>query len=111
MIEGAGGLLVPINAKETIMDLIKKEDKVILVSRHYLGSINHTLLSVEALKAHGKSVFGIIFIGDEHPSTENIIVKMTGITVLGRISIEPYIDRNVISEYADIFRPVLEKEL
>lgn len=111
VIEGAGGLLVPINAKETIMDLIKKEDKVILVSRHYLGSINHTLLSVEALKAHGKSVFGIIFIGDEHPSTESIIVKMTGITVLGRISIEPYIDRNVISEYAEIFRPVLEKEL
>ncbi|KAA3621635.1 MAG: dethiobiotin synthase [Flavobacterium sp.] len=111
VIEGAGGLLVPINTKETIMDLIAKEDKVILVSRHYLGSINHTLLSIEALKAHGKNIFGIIFIGEEHPTTESIIVKMTGAAVLGRIPIEPYIDKHVVSEYAEIFRPAIESEL
>ena len=44
VIEGAGGLLVPLNYKDTIIDLIKPEYEVILVSRHYLGSINHTLL-------------------------------------------------------------------
>src|SRR5690606_3561748 len=53
VIEGAGGLLVPINDSETILDLIRPEDFVILVSRHYLGSINHTLLSMEALKNRG----------------------------------------------------------
>lgn len=51
VIEGAGGLMVPLNNKEVIADIISKEDVVILVSRHYLGSINHTLLSIEALKA------------------------------------------------------------
>ena len=50
IVEGAGGLLVPLNASETIMDLIHPADRVIVVSRHYLGSINHTLLTVEQLK-------------------------------------------------------------
>ena len=53
VIEGAGGLLVPINDTETILDLIAPNDKVIVVSRHYLGSINHTLLTVNALKEKG----------------------------------------------------------
>ena len=48
VIEGAGGLLVPLNDTDCIIDLIQKDYKVILVSRHYLGSINHTLLSFEA---------------------------------------------------------------
>ncbi len=51
VIEGAGGLLVPINETETIADLIYKDDKVIVVSRHYLGSINHTLMTIELLKS------------------------------------------------------------
>src|SRR5690606_25618839 len=50
VIEGAGGLMVPLNDKHLLIDLISKlEAEVILVSRHYLGSINHTLLSIEAL--------------------------------------------------------------
>ncbi|NND89015.1 MAG: dethiobiotin synthase, partial [Flavobacteriaceae bacterium] len=47
VIEGAGGLLVPLNSTETIADLIKPSDKIIVISRHYLGSINHTLLTIE----------------------------------------------------------------
>ncbi|MDT0643126.1 dethiobiotin synthase [Zunongwangia sp. F363] len=104
VIEGAGGLLVPINDKETILDLIKPEYKVILVSRHYLGSINHTLLSLEALKNRGLDCFGIIFSGEENPSSEEIISKMGGVQILGRIEQEPYFDRNVVKEYAEIFR-------
>ena len=61
VIEGAGGLMVPLNNREMIVDLISKDDRVILVSRHYLGSINHTLLSVEALKSRGIGNIGIIF--------------------------------------------------
>lgn len=108
VIEGAGGLLVPINDKETIADLIKSEYKVILVSRHYLGNINHTLLTVEALKARNLTCTGIIFSGEEHPSTEGIIYKMTGLPVIGRIDPEPYFDKNVILEYAEKFRSKLK---
>ncbi|MHA6279229.1 dethiobiotin synthase [Salinimicrobium sp. CAU 1759] len=107
VIEGAGGLLVPINNEETIADLIRPEHKVILVSRHYLGSINHTLLSVEALKSRNLTCAGIIFSGEENPSTESIIEKMTGLPVIGRIEQEPYFDQNVILEYADKFRSKL----
>ncbi len=107
VIEGAGGLLVPINSTETIADLIKPTDKVIIVSRHYLGSINHTLMTIELLKARNLNVGGIIFSGDEHPSTEAIIKKMSNVPVIGRINEEPYFDTNVINEYADIFRTTL----
>lgn len=100
VIEGAGGLLVPLNATETIVDLIQPSDKVILVSRHYLGSINHTLLSIEALQTRGLNVFGIIFSGEEHPSTESIITEMSQVPILGRIDEEPFFDKNVVKAYA-----------
>lgn len=103
VIEGAGGLLVPLNDQDTILDLIKPDYKVILVSRHYLGSINHTLMSVEVLKNRGIKNIGIIFSGDEHPTTESIIQKMAGVTILGRIEEEPYFDEMVINEYAEKF--------
>lgn len=103
VIEGAGGLLVPINNKNTILDLIKPNYKVIVVSRHYLGSINHSLLTVNLLKEKGFDV-SIIFSGNEHKTTEDIITKMTKIKVIGRINEEPYFDKNVIKEYADEFR-------
>lgn len=103
VIEGAGGLLVPLNDTQTVFDLIKPNYKVIVVSRHYLGSINHTLLTVNLLKANGFDV-AIIFSGDEHISTESIIKKMTQVPVIGRIEEEPYFDKNVIREYAELFR-------
>ena len=107
VIEGAGGLLVPLNDTQTIIDLILPLDKVIVVSRHYLGSINHTLLTLEALKSRGIPVFGIIFNGAQHPSTESIITKMSGVPVLGRIEQEPYFDKNVVKQYAEDLRAVL----
>src|SRR5690606_20342657 len=70
VIEGAGGLLVPLNDTETIADLIKPDYLVVLVSRHYLGSINHTLLTAEALKNRNLNIAGIVFSGDENPDTE-----------------------------------------
>lgn len=107
VIEGAGGLLVPINNEETIIDLIRPEDKVILVSRHYLGSINHTLLSIEALKSRGLQCFGIIFNGKKNKSSEEIIMEMTGVNYLGSIEEEPYFDKNVVKEYAEEFKKKL----
>ena len=106
VIEGAGGLLVPINDKQTIADLIQKEDKVVIVSRHYLGSINHTLLTIEELKRRKLNIFGIIWSGDAHKSTEDIITKMTGVKVLGRVAEEPYFDANVVRSYAEVFKGI-----
>jgi dethiobiotin synthetase len=104
VIEGAGGVLVPLNDTDCVIDLIQKEYKVILVSRHYLGSINHTLMTFEALKSRGIAIAGIIFSGDENKATEEIILKKTGIKFIGRIDDEPYFDENVIRYYADKFR-------
>ena len=103
IIEGAGGLLVPLNNTDTIFDIIKPDYKVIVVSRHYLGSINHTLLTLNTLLDKGFDV-SLIYSGDTHISTESIIEKMTGVPVIGRIEDEPYFDKNVIKEYADKFR-------
>ena len=107
VIEGAGGVFVPINDTETIVDLIQKDYKVIVVSRHYLGSINHTLLTIEALQNRKIAIAGIIFNGEENAATESIILNKTGVNFIGRISQEPYFDQNVIREYADLFREKL----
>ena len=104
VIEGAGGIFVPLNEKETIADLIQPDYKVIVVSRHYLGSINHTLLTIDAIQNRGFQVSGIIFSGSENKSTESLILNKTGIKFIGRIDEEPYFDQNVIKEYADLFR-------
>lgn len=103
VIEGAGGLLVPLNDKHTILDIIQPDYKVIVVSRHYLGSINHTLLTVKLLQEKGFDV-SIIFSGEEYPTTESIIKKMTKVNVIGRIDEEPYFDKNVVREYAKKFK-------
>ena len=106
VIEGAGGLLVPLNNTQTVLDIIRPSFKVIVVSRHYLGSINHTLLTVNHLKDKGFDV-SLIFSGNEHPSTEDIIKEMTKVPVIGRIDEEPYFDKNVIMEYAEVFKEAL----
>ena len=106
VIEGAGGLLVPLSETTTILDLIKPDYKVIVVSRHYLGSINHTLLTINLLQAKGFEV-ALIFSGNEHKTTEDIIITMTNVSVIGRINEEPYFDKNVILEYAEEFRQKL----
>ena len=79
-----------------------------MVSRHYLGSINHTLLTIEALKSRGLTCAGIIFSGEEHPTTESIIEEMAQVPILGRIDQEPYFDENVVREYAELFREKLK---
>jgi dethiobiotin synthetase len=109
VIEGAGGILVPLNETQSVVDLIQPDYKVIVVSRHYLGSINHTLLTIEALQNRKIKVAGIIFSGDENTSSESIILSRTGVPFLGRIAQEPYFDTNVISEYAELFRENLLK--
>lgn len=104
VIEGAGGIFVPLNEEDSIIDLIQPDYKVIVVSRHYLGSINHTLLTIEAIRNRGLEVAGIIFSGSENKATESLILNKAKIKFIGRIDEEPYFDQNVIREYADLFR-------
>tara|TARA_R110000868_G_scaffold107860_1_gene294880 strand:- start:10316 stop:10933 length:618 start_codon:yes stop_codon:yes gene_type:complete len=104
VIEGAGGIFVPINNNDCIVDLIQPDYKVIIVSRHYLGSINHTLLTIESLQNRNLNIVGIVFSGEENKATESIILSKTGVKCIGRIEQEPYFDQNVIKEYADQFR-------
>ena len=101
VIEGAGGLLVPLSKDANLADLITPSDKVILVSRHYLGSINHTLLSCEYLKSKNIE-FAILFVGEEHPSTESIISKRNQAPVLGRVPIASILDKKIIKDQASI---------
>jgi dethiobiotin synthetase len=104
IVELAGGLMVPLNDRETNLDLIKKLSlPVILVSRNYLGSINHTLLSVEILKMNNIEVKGLIFNGETNKSSEDFILNFTKLKCLGKVSFEENIDKNVVKKYAEQF--------
>lgn len=107
VIEGAGGLLVPLNEEDTMFDIIMPSYKVVVVSRHYLGSINHSLLTINWLKQKGYDV-SLLFSGDANPHTENIILQKTGVSLIGRIDEEPSFDKGVIKKYADKFKHILE---
>ncbi|PCJ81566.1 MAG: dethiobiotin synthase [Flavobacteriales bacterium] len=105
IIEPAGGLMVPLNDTELVIDLIQHfEAEVVLVSQNYLGSINHTILSVEALKARGLSVLGIIFNGEHNESSENFILQYSGFRFLGRVDQEKEITPLMIQKYVQQFR-------
>jgi len=108
VIELAGGLLVPLNDDDTNIDLLERwRLPTVVVSRHYLGSINHTLLTLEALKARQISIAGIIFNGDELPDTERIIARLGAIPILGRLPRVEEVTAKTIQELAasEIIRP------
>ena len=101
VIEGAGGLMVPLNDKDTIVDLIAKLDvEVILVSNYYLGSINHTLLSIACLKAHNITIKGIVFNGEKNEASKAIILSKTGLSCLLEIKQEEKWDAFLVNQYA-----------
>lgn len=104
VVEGAGGLMVPLNDKDLIIDLIKElEIEVVLVSQNYLGSINHTILSINALKNRGIKVLGIIFNGEKNSDTEKYILNYSGLTCLGRIQQHDSINQEVVLSYKSQF--------
>jgi dethiobiotin synthetase len=104
IVELAGGIMVPLNDRETNIDLIKKLNiPVILISKNYLGSINHTLLSVEVLKMINISVKGLIFNGEQNKSSEDFILNYTKLECLGRVTFEENIDKSVVKKWANIF--------
>ena len=90
VVEGAGGLMVPLNREVTYIDLMARWNaRVVLCARTTLGTINHSLLSVEALRSRGIAIAGIAFIGDENQESERIIAALGQVRHLGRL---PYLD-------------------
>lgn len=101
VIEGAGGLMVPMNFDMTLLDLFGIwKFPVILVVSHYLGNINHTLMSIEMLKERNIPLAGLIFNGQALPYTEEVIEYQTGAKVLLRIPPEAEINLEFIEEMA-----------
>ena len=105
IVEGAGGLFVPLNEKDTVIDLIERlKLPVVLVSRNYLGSINHTMLSIEALKVRGIKIEGIVFNGESTPATERFIEENSHIPVLFRLNELTELTKSTIKSTAEACR-------
>jgi dethiobiotin synthetase len=99
IIEGAGGLMVPLNNGFLMIDLIQQFDAdVILVVKHYLGSINHTLLSLDALKSRNIAVKAIVFNGDTDLYSEDIIKKYAGCKSISIPTIEQVTKENIAQQ-------------
>lgn len=108
IIEGAGGLLVPLNENEFVLDLIKKlKAKVMLVSRHYLGSINHSLLTAKVCKENNIDVLGWIF-NDHYMDYENEIVQWSGFPKIASLPYSTQITKVFIKEQAYIVKENLK---
>lgn len=110
LIEGAGGLLVPLNDKDMVADLIEAGDKVVLVSRHYLGSINHTLLSIAYLNQKGIEP-GILFNGSKNLDTEEAIARFGKSKILGRIDETEEVNTDFVKQQSEKLKNVLEEWL
>ncbi|TGE14075.1 dethiobiotin synthase [Hymenobacter elongatus] len=105
LVEGAGGLLVPLAPGFLLADLAQQFAlDVVVVSRHYLGSINHTLLTLEALQRRGLRVRGLVFNGEPNPATEDFITQHTGVPIMPRVRPETEVTPAVVSRYAAAFR-------
>ncbi|WP_027001526.1 dethiobiotin synthase [Hugenholtzia roseola] len=108
VIEGAGGILVPLNDTHFVIDLaIKFEADIILVANLYLGSINHTLLSAAELKRRGLSVKGIVFNGERNAESERIILHHTGYSKLLHLEPEKEVNKAVVKRYAALLKEKL----
>lgn len=111
VVEGAGGLLVPLNETDFFPDLIRElEARVIVVSSQYLGNINHSMMTAEVIRQRGLPVLGWIFNGTYHVNEEDII-RWSGLPKLGRIEQEESINPGVVSRYAEKLRPCLLEAL
>ena len=105
IIEGAGGCLVPLNDDDVIADLIAKlKCDTIVVSNHYLGSINHTLLTIEALERRKINIRGIIFNGEPNEESERVILLRSKLKCLLRINREPVMNQETIKRYARMLK-------
>ena len=107
IIEGAGGLLVPLTRRETFADVFARwQIPVILCARTGLGTINHTLLSLEAMRQRQIPILGVAFIGDERSDTQRTIEEMGAVRIFGRLPrltpLTPSSLRQALKEHFDV---------
>lgn len=101
IVEGAGGVLAPINDTQFVIDIAAKfKLPIVLVCNIYLGSINHSLLTINELKRRNLKVKGIVFNGPENQETEDIILRHSGYPCLLRVRREKKITQEVVNRYA-----------
>ena len=107
VIEGAGGLMVPLDPSTLYIDVFARwRIPVVLCARTLLGTINHSLLSIEALRRRDIDVLGIAFIGDSHLESERAICEIGGIKRLGRLPRLSPLNRSTLREaFAAAFKP------
>ncbi len=111
VIEGAGGLLVPLTYSDSLADLVEHfAVPVLLVVRIYLGCINHTLLSIEALRRRGIEIFGIVFVGHENLQTQRVIQQQSGVDRVCRLPEYAIVDREAVIDSARICKEWLVPE-
>lgn len=102
VIEGAGGVMVPLTGNYFILDLIKKFNaEVVVVVQNYLGSINHSLLTIEVLKQNNINIVGLVFNGSPHLASEELIMNHSRLPCLLRILKEDKVDKSTILKYAN----------
>ncbi|TXI38047.1 MAG: dethiobiotin synthase [Nitrosomonas sp.] len=112
IIESTGGILVPFRRSLLMLDVLTKwESHWVIVSKNYLGSINHTLMTVEVLRQRQVPIWGIIFNGPEDPASENFILNYTGLSCLARLHVEPQIDPNTVKKYATLWKEKLKHKM
>ena len=113
IIEGAGGVMVPLNYKgNMIVELASMfEAKVIIVFKNYLGSINHTLLTIDKVKSVGLDILGLLVVGDEVTSSERIIEDATQMNIIARIPIVDRVNQKWIKEQGLKVKNKLDKFL
>lgn len=113
VIEGAGGLLVPLTRRHTFADVFARwQIPAVLCARTGLGTINHTLLSLEAMRQRRIPILGIAFIGDAQPDTEQIIVELGQVRRLGRLPrLDPLTPAALRQAFHDNFDLVLFQEI
>lgn len=98
VVEGAGGALVPLNGRYLYADLMAEWQKpVIVVARTTLGTINHTLLTIEALRARAVPVLGIAFVGAAVADSQDTICRISGLPSLGRLPLLAQLDRDSLT--------------
>ena len=105
IVEGAGGVLVPVTRELAFADLFARwRQPVVLVARTGLGTINHSLLSIEALRTRGVPILGIAFIGDAVEDSEATIAAIGGVRRLGRLPrLDPLDATTLAAAFADAF--------
>lgn len=107
IVEGAGGALVPVTRTLLYADLFARwQIPVIVCARTSLGTINHSLLTIEALKSRGVPIHGLAFLGEAMPDSEAIVPEMSGVRRLGRLPLlDPLTPETLATAFAAHFDP------